>query len=156
MSLVKKLTMTEKKVAANRLNGSLSQGPVTAEGKERSAAAHRRHGLYAGAQDVALRCLGEDPARFEELLEGLYEEFTPVGTLQKELVNRLARVLWLVERADRSLEGDALRRAKGADSGRENRLHARMMRLKMTVETLRSLARSGAGITSPPARTWTS
>ena len=77
MSLVKKLTMTEKKIGANRLNGSLSRGPVTAEGKERSAAAHRRHGLYAGAQDAALRCLGEDAARFEELLAGLYQEFTP-------------------------------------------------------------------------------
>ena len=62
--------------------------------------------------------------------------------MQKRLVNRLARVLWLVERSDRSLEGEALRRARIADNGRDNRLHARMMRLKMTAETLRSLARS--------------
>ena len=143
MSLVKK-EMTEKQRAANRSNGSQSQGPATAEGKERSGAAKLRHGFYAQAQEAALRGLGEDPADFEELLAGLREEFTPAGTLQEKLVNRLARVLWLMERADRSQEGDALRRARTADVGRDNRLHARMMRLKMTAETLRSLARSVA------------
>jgi hypothetical protein len=35
MSLVKKPEMTEKKVAANRRNESLSHGPATAEGKAR-------------------------------------------------------------------------------------------------------------------------
>ena len=47
-----------------------------------------------------------------------------------------------MDRADRSQEGEALRRARSVDAGRDNRLHARMMRLKMTAETLRSLARS--------------
>ena len=62
--------------------------------------------------------------------------------MQQELVNRLARVLSLVERDERSHEGEALRRARIRRNGRDNRLHARMMRLKMTAETLRSLARS--------------
>ncbi len=144
MSLVKKPNMTEKKITANRINGTLSQGPTTPEGKARIGAAQYRHGFYAQAQEVALRSLGEDPAHYEVFFEGLYEEFAPVGTLQTELVKRLARVLWLVDRTDRSLEGDALRRAQSAGQGRDNRLHARMMRLKMTAETLRSLARSVA------------
>jgi len=144
MSLVKKATMTEKKIAANRRNQSLSHGPATAEGRERIGAAQLRHGFYAKDQGVALRCLGEDPAHFEDLLAGLRREFTPVGTLQEQLVIRLVRALWLMDRSDRSQEGHALRRAKTADSGRDNRLHARMMRLKMTAESLRSLARSVA------------
>jgi hypothetical protein len=134
--------MTEKKIAANQRNGGQSQGPETEEGNERMGAAHLRHGFYAKAQETALRGLGEDPAHFEELLAGLRQEFTPAGTLQEELVIRLARVLWLMDRADRSQEGAALRRARSADIGRDNRLHARMMRLKMTAESLRSLARS--------------
>ncbi len=142
MSLVKKPNMTEQKLAANRLNGGQSQGPVTEEGKERIAAANTRHGFYAQARQTALLGLGEDPADLEELLAGLLEEFAPTGVLQKKLVNRLARVLWLSERTDRSLEGDALRRARTAEIGRDNRIHARMMRLKMTAETLRSLSRS--------------
>ncbi len=144
MSLVKKHKLSDKKLAANRLNGNQSQGPATVEGKERAGAARLRHGFYARAQEVALCGLGEDPAHFEELLSGLREEFTPQGALQEKLVIRLARVLWLMDRADRSQEGDALRRAQNADQGRPNRLHARMMRLKMTVEMLRSLARSVA------------
>jgi hypothetical protein len=52
MSLVKRLTMTEKKIAANRRNQSLPHGPVTAEGKARVGAAHLRHGFYAKAQET--------------------------------------------------------------------------------------------------------
>jgi hypothetical protein len=144
MSLVKKPKMTEKKIAANRRNQSLSHGPVTAEGKARIGAARLRHGFYAKSREVALPCLGEDPAHYEELLQGLYEEFRPVGTLQKELVNRMARVLWLMERADRSQEGHALRRAQEVNSGRQDRLHAQMMRLKMTADRLRLLVQSVA------------
>jgi hypothetical protein len=49
-SLVKKLMMTEKKVAANRRNQNLSHGPVTAEGKERISTAQLSCGFYAKAQ----------------------------------------------------------------------------------------------------------
>ncbi len=144
MSLVKKPTMTEEKLAANQRNAPLSRGPVTPEGKQRSRAAHLRHGLNAKPQDWALQCLGEDPERFEELREELGQEFPCATRLQQELVNRLARVLSLMDRAERWQEGEALRRARSVDAGRDNRLHARMMRLKMTAETLRSLARSVA------------
>ncbi len=144
MSLVKKTTLTKRKAAANRRNASQSTGPATPEGKERTGAAHLRHGFYAKAQEDALRDLGEDPAHFEELLAGLRQEFTPQGALQDELVIRLARVLWLMGRADRSQEGAALRRARSADQGRDNRLHAQMMRLKMTAERLRLLVKSVA------------
>jgi hypothetical protein len=144
MSLVKKPEMTEKKVAANARNRMLARGPVTAEGKARIGAAQLRHGFYAKSQEHALRSLGEDPADYEELLQGLFGEFKPVGALQKELVRRMARVLWLMDRADRSQEGHALRRAKSADHGRDNRLHARMMRLKMTADSLRLLVQAVA------------
>ena len=144
MSLVKKPTRTAKKIAANRRNGRTSQGAATEEGKERIAAAQWRHGFYAQPPEVALRLLGEDPADYEELLQGLREEFRPVGTLPESLVKRLAWVLCLIDRTERRQEGDLLRRAKLADNGRENRLHARMMRLKMTAESLRSLARAVA------------
>ena len=156
MLLVKKPVVTEKKLAASQRNGRLSHGPVTEEGKERSAASQLRHGFYAKAQESALQNLGEDPAEFAELLAGLREEFTPAGALQEKLVTRLARVLSLVDRYDRQLEGDTLRRARIADHGRDNRVHARMMRLKMTAETLRARAQWQPGITSPHLKTWRS
>ncbi len=54
MSLVKKPTMTEKKIAANRRNQNLSHGPVMVEGKERMGAARRREGFYAKPQEAVL------------------------------------------------------------------------------------------------------
>ena len=64
MSLVKKLNMTENKLAANRSNSTHSTGPVTPEGKARVGAAQLRHGFYAQAQKTALSGLGEDPDEY--------------------------------------------------------------------------------------------
>lgn len=144
MALVKSPTMTDKKLTANRRNQARSHGPKTEEGKERIRAGRLRHGVYSQAETAALRCLGEDPGEFQELLAGLCQEFTPHGSLEETLVVRLARGLWLMERADRSQEGYALRQARRHDHGRENRSHALMMRLRLTVLSLQSLAESVA------------
>ena len=61
MSLVKKLNLSEKQLAANRRNQKLSHGMLTAKGRERIRAAHLRHGFRANAEGVALQALGEDP-----------------------------------------------------------------------------------------------
>ena len=53
--------------------------------------------------------------------------------------------MWLMNRADRMQEGYALRQAKDENLGREDRLHAQMMRLKMTADSLQLLAQSVAG-----------
>jgi hypothetical protein len=142
MSLVRSPKLTEKKVAANERNRNRSHGPATDEGRERIRAAHLRHGFYAQEEEVAMRALGEDPAQFQELLEGLWEECKPRGALQEGLVIRLARAMWLTNRADRMQEGCAVRQAQEVSSGREDRVHARMMRLKITAERLRLLAKS--------------
>ena len=114
------------------------------EGRERIRAAHLRHGFYAQAEEVALRALGEDPAQFQELLERLWEKWNPTDALQEKLVARLARAVWRLDRSDRMQEGYALRQAKDVSIGREDRLHAQMMRLKMTSASLQSLAQSVA------------
>ena len=144
MSLIKTHEMTEKQLAAIRRNQKLSHGPVTDEGRARIRAAHLRHGFYAQAEEVALRDLGEDPAQFQELLRGFWEEYDPVGASQEGLVIRLARATWLMNRADRMQEGCAVRQAHDVNGGRDSRIHAQMMRLKMTEERLRRLAQSVA------------
>jgi hypothetical protein len=142
MALVHKPEMTEKKVAANVRNQKLSHGPVTEDGRERIRAANLRHGFYSQAEEVALRALGEDPAQFQELLEGFWKEYDPVGIPQEGLVIRLARATWLMNRADRMQEGHAVRQAEDVNLGRKDRLHAQMMRLKIMADTLRLLAQS--------------
>ncbi len=91
-----------------------------------------------------MRALGEDPARFQDLLGALWEEWNPEGGLQEELVISLARAIWLKNRAVRMQEGYALRQAQDASAGREDRRHVQMMRLKMAANTLLTLARSVA------------
>jgi len=83
MSLIKKHELTAKKLAANRQNQKHCHAPVTPKVRERMRFANLRHGFYAKAEEVALRSLGEDPAQFQELLDGLWEEFDPVGSLQE-------------------------------------------------------------------------
>ncbi len=144
MSLMKKRRMTEKRLASIRRNQELSRGPASVEGRERIRAAHLRHGFYAPAEEVAMRALGEDPARYQELVEGLWETYHPTDAAQEGLVIRLARCTWLHERADRTQEGYAVRQAQAVNVGREERLHVRMMRLKMTAERLRRLVASVA------------
>lgn len=139
MSLIKKPTSTEKRISASRANGGRSLGPHTPQERKRLRAAHRRLGFVPLAEEVALRSLGEEPLRFQELLEGLWVEYEPSGASQEGLVVLLARALWLTNRADRMQEGIALRQAQEFNLGREDRVHAQMMRLKMTANTLRQL-----------------
>jgi len=71
MSLIKKPTMTEKRLAANRANGWFSRGATTPEGKERAGAANLRHGLYSRTGHEALRTLAAHPSEFAHLLATL-------------------------------------------------------------------------------------
>jgi hypothetical protein len=144
MSLMKKPKMSMKRVAANQRNGLHSLGPVTLEGRKRVGAAHTRHGFYSQAEEVALACLGEDPAELGELRNSLHGDLQPPGGLEKELVEHLVEVVWRWKRSGRMQEGFALRQAKEVNLTREDRLHAHMMRLKMTEESLRLLAQSVA------------
>ena len=144
MSLRKKATMTEEKLFANRFNAKRSEGPATSEGREQIREANTRHGFYSAAEAVALACLGEDPDELERLRHRLHGDLQPPSGLQQELVEHLVDVVWRWKRAGRTQEGFALRQAKEVNLTREDRLHAHMMRLKMTEESLR-LARPIGG-----------
>ncbi len=119
MPLVKKPEMTQKKLAANRRNQNLCNGPVVDERRERVRTALQRFGFDAPAEEVAMRALGEDAAHFQELLEGLWEEYDPVGVSQEGVVIRLARATWLTNRTVRASSGAARTSWKIASTRRE-------------------------------------
>jgi hypothetical protein len=144
MSLRKKPTLTAERVAASRANGRLSSGPATCEGRERIRDANTRHGFYSKAEGAALRALGEDPAEFDAVVSALMQKWRPANGFEKLLVMRLARAIWGVERGHRMQEGYALRQAKDVNRGREDRVHAQMMRQKMTSASLQTLAQAVA------------
>jgi hypothetical protein len=84
-----------KQIEANRRNALKSTGPTTPEGKERSRCNALRHGLTAETVIAALEDV-EDYQAFEAAVIADYEAESAV---ERELVLRLARVLWRLRRA---------------------------------------------------------
>jgi hypothetical protein len=84
-----------RQVQANRRNAQLSTGPVTEEGKTRSRQNAARHGLTAETVIDALED-AEDYASFEMAVTADYDAQSAV---ERELVLRLASLLWRLRRA---------------------------------------------------------
>src|SRR5215218_805189 len=84
-----------KQMEANRRNASKSTGPTTAAGKERSRCNALRHGLTAETVIGALED-AEDYKAFEAAIIADYDAQTAV---ERELVLRLASLLWRLRRA---------------------------------------------------------
>jgi hypothetical protein len=85
-----------KQIEANRRNAGLSTGPVTDEGKRKSRQNAVRHGLTAETVIDALED-AEDYAAFEMTVTADYDAQTAV---ERELVLRLASLLWRLRRAN--------------------------------------------------------
>jgi hypothetical protein len=84
-----------KQIEANRRNALSSTGPTTPEGKERSRCNALRHGLTAETVITALED-ADDYQAFEAAVTSDYDVETAV---ERELVLRLASVLWRLRRA---------------------------------------------------------
>src|SRR3954452_3692356 len=84
-----------RQLQANRRNAQKSTGPTTAEGKQRSRCNAVRHGLTAETVIGALED-AEDYKAFEAAIIADYDEHSAV---ERELVLRLASLLWRLRRA---------------------------------------------------------
>jgi hypothetical protein len=84
-----------RQIEANRRNARLSTGPVTEEGKRKSRQNALRHGLTAETVIDALED-AEDYAAFEMAVTADYDAPSAV---KRELVLRLASLLWRLRRA---------------------------------------------------------
>jgi len=85
---------SRRQLAANRANARRSTGPKTKAGKARAARNSLTHGLTARQIVIG----SEDPKKFEELRKGLERDFKPTTTIVRELVERLAGLLWRLRR----------------------------------------------------------
>ena len=137
MSLRKTPRQSEKWLAAQRRNAQLASGPRTPKGRERSRAAHLRHGYYSQLGS-APSLLGEDPGEREVLRQQLASDWSQA--LRSEVSEQLAQALWQARRRGLMREGQTLRLAKQADRVREDHLHARLLRLKIASRTLETMA----------------
>ena len=84
-----------RQIEANRRNALKSTGPTTQQGKERSRCNAVRHGLTAETVIADLED-AEDYQAFEAAVIADYDAQTAV---ERELVLRLASVLWRLRRA---------------------------------------------------------
>jgi hypothetical protein len=85
---------TEKQKSASRANGAKSNGPVTPEGKRKSARNSFRHGLLAKA--VVFE--GESRKQFAALLKAFCDELQPQTSIEDLLVQKMAVNHWRQER----------------------------------------------------------
>jgi len=80
---------------ANRRNSRRSTGPRTEEGKQRSRQNALRHGLTA---ETVVDIL-EDPVAYRAFEAQVLCDYLPATTIERELVTRLASLLWRLRRA---------------------------------------------------------
>jgi hypothetical protein len=101
-------TVTEKTLAANRLNAKRSTGPRTERGKNTSKFNAVTTGLFA-KHVVIPSCdrdgyqNGNDPEeQFSKLLEALQQEYKPEGPSEVFWVAHMAECMWKQRRVSRS------------------------------------------------------
>ena len=84
-----------KQIEANRRNALKSTGPTTPEGKDRSRCNAIRHGLMAETVIAAL----EDAEDYQAFEAAVIADYDAESAVERELVLRLASVLWRLRRA---------------------------------------------------------
>ena len=89
------MTTSFKQMEANRRNALKSTGPVTAEGKARSRCNAVRHGLTA---ETVIGDL-EDSEDYQAFEEAVTADYDAQSAVERELVLRLASILWRLRRA---------------------------------------------------------
>src|SRR5437588_993661 len=86
---------TFKQIEANRRNARRSTGPITQEGKLRSRRNAVRHGLTAETVICAL----EDIDDYKAFEAAVIADYDAQSAVERELVLRLASLLWRIRRA---------------------------------------------------------
>jgi hypothetical protein len=103
-------SISEKQLEANRRNARQSTRPKTDAGKDASRLNAVTHGLLANAVVITAGDYQEDAQAFAQLLEGLCEQFTPVGVAEDLEVQTIALCYWRKNRAVRYEHGAIRRR----------------------------------------------
>ena len=84
-----------KQIEANRRNALRSTGPRTEQGKQRASQNAVRHGLTAETVIVPL----EDAADYQAFEQAVTADYDAETAVERELVLRLASLLWRLRRA---------------------------------------------------------
>ena len=86
--------MEDRRSLTSAINGALSHGPTSPEGKARSARNAEKHGIYSSA--VLLH--HESKEAFDLLQEGYYQRFHPASQPETDLVDQMVAATWRLRR----------------------------------------------------------
>src|SRR5437879_3821530 len=95
-----------KQLAANRRNAQKSTGPKTPDGKAVAKMNALKHGLLSADAVVRGLKLHESPRQFNALREQLWQDLSPVGPLEKWLVERILTTCWRLHRVPIAERGE--------------------------------------------------
>jgi hypothetical protein len=129
-----------KQIEANRRNAFHSTGPKTEAGRQRSRGNAVRHGLTAETVIEAL----EDPEDYKAFEASVTPDFDAQTAVERELVLRLASLLWRLRRATAietgllQIQSEVLRKATQAPQSLQplERCFNVMMRFKVSTRSL--------------------
>jgi hypothetical protein len=83
---------------ASRENGRKSRGPITEQGKATSCANAGKHwGRSEGIRKL-MPALGESPAEFDQVRDGLYQALRPSDAFEEMLVDAMVDIHWRLAR----------------------------------------------------------
>jgi hypothetical protein len=91
---VRKRTVSERRIQANRRNAPRLTGPTTARGKRNVSRNAIKHGLLAREVVITAGDGEESLEEFHELVEKLCQQYEPVGVLEESLVQTIATCWW--------------------------------------------------------------
>jgi hypothetical protein len=94
------MSISKRKLQANRTNAHKSTGPRTTAGRETVSHNRTTHGLCGRFRVLP----SEDQAEYDDLLERFMQAEQPADDVERELVAKMARHTWLSERALRFQE----------------------------------------------------
>lgn len=86
--------MSTVKAETARVNGAKSNGPVTPEGKARSAQNSVKHGLNSSTVVLAT----ESQEEYDQLLADYIRLYQPAGPVEQDLVHEIASTRWRLRR----------------------------------------------------------
>ena len=100
------MTVTPRKIEANRRNAQKSTGPKTAAGRAASKMNALKHGMLAETVVVSGHKLRESTQDFKKLCAEFYAELQPVGALEEMLVDQIVTSTWRLRRARTAETGE--------------------------------------------------
>jgi len=143
------MSISEAKLAANRLNAQKSTGPRTAAGKARVRLNALKHSILVSEVVIRAGEGAEEAEAFEALLAELKDDLAPAGTLEELLVEKLAVIVWRWRRVLRYELGAIRERADEAVAAWRKGQYEAYLRAKAMREEYPSLHRN-----DPPLEEW--